>query len=170
MKWKICTALRKLIIYCMLYLHKQAQFTWFLTHCCISLNSAAYFSGRAILMLQENILPGKTWNAVLSSRNSCMKQTFLKGFLLAGRQQWNILNFWFKKKKKVWTFDKKCTHFPKALSWAYCFLSPQNNLLSSFFSAWKLSAEFNSVVFSLNIVENALSRNLVAAETSCALW
>lgn len=109
MTCKIWTASRKLRISCMLYLHKQAPITWFLTSCCISLNSAAYFSGRAILMLQENILSGKTWNAVLSSQNSCMKQTFLKGFLLAGLQQGNILNSGFGG-KGFYTFKKRCGH------------------------------------------------------------
>lgn len=122
---KIWTTLRKFRGSYMLYLRKQAPINWFWQVVASRLNLAEYSSRRAILMLQGNILLSKTWNAVLSSQNSCTEQTFLKGVLLAGRQHWNILNsgfrgigFLHKKKKKVWTFDKteKFTHSESPIS------------------------------------------------------
>lgn len=143
-QYQIWTASRKLKVSCMLYLNKQAPITWFLTSCCISLL-------HSIFLWKSHINAAGKYSPWQNMKCSAEFTEFMHEANISERifTCWpsavKYTEFWFWRprillfQKEVWTFDKKCTHFPKAL----LSFPPKEPPL---FSVWNVSAELNCLL------------------------
>jgi len=116
----------------------------FLTSCCISLNSAAYFSYSHINAAGK-YSPWQKMKCSAELTEFMHKANISERIFTFWPSAVKYTEFWFWRQrilhfqKKVLTFDKKCTYFPKAR-----FSFPPKE--SPLFSVWNVSAELNCLM------------------------